>query len=76
MRKTADWYFDFVSPYSYLQCERLLELFPDEPQLLIQRARLLRAGGRADEAGAQRERGLSLATTAERPLLDLLWELE
>ena len=26
MPKTADWYFDFVSPYSYLQCERLLEL--------------------------------------------------
>ena len=26
MRKAADWYFDFVSPYSYLQCERLLEL--------------------------------------------------
>ena len=26
MRKPADWYFDFVSPYSYLQCERLLEL--------------------------------------------------
>ena len=26
MRKTADWYFDFVSPFSYLQCERLLEL--------------------------------------------------
>ena len=26
MRKVADWYFDFVSPYSYLQCERLLEL--------------------------------------------------
>lgn len=26
MRKSADWYFDFVSPYSYLQCERLLEL--------------------------------------------------
>jgi 2-hydroxychromene-2-carboxylate isomerase len=24
--RTADWYFDFVSPYSYLQCERLLEL--------------------------------------------------
>ena len=22
----ADWYFDFISPYSYLQCERLLEL--------------------------------------------------
>lgn len=26
MSKPADWYFDFVSPYSYLQCERLLEL--------------------------------------------------
>jgi 2-hydroxychromene-2-carboxylate isomerase len=26
MRKSADWYFDFVSPFSYLQCERLLEL--------------------------------------------------
>lgn len=26
MPKSADWYFDFVSPYSYLQCERLLEL--------------------------------------------------
>ena len=26
MQKTADWYFDFISPYSYLQCERLLEL--------------------------------------------------
>ena len=26
MAKAADWYFDFVSPYSYLQCERLLEL--------------------------------------------------
>jgi 2-hydroxychromene-2-carboxylate isomerase len=26
MPKAADWYFDFVSPYSYLQCERLLEL--------------------------------------------------
>jgi len=24
--RTADWYFDFISPYSYLQCERLLEL--------------------------------------------------
>jgi 2-hydroxychromene-2-carboxylate isomerase len=24
--RAADWYFDFVSPYSYLQCERLLEL--------------------------------------------------
>jgi len=24
--QAADWYFDFVSPYSYLQCERLLEL--------------------------------------------------
>jgi 2-hydroxychromene-2-carboxylate isomerase len=22
----ADWYFDFISPFSYLQCERLLEL--------------------------------------------------
>ena len=26
MPKAADWFFDFVSPYSYLQCERLLEL--------------------------------------------------
>ena len=26
MPKAADWYFDFISPYSYLQCERLLEL--------------------------------------------------
>ena len=26
MPKSADWYFDFISPYSYLQCERLLEL--------------------------------------------------
>jgi 2-hydroxychromene-2-carboxylate isomerase len=26
MATAADWYFDFVSPYSYLQCERLLEL--------------------------------------------------
>ena len=25
---TADWYFDFISPYSYLQCERLSTLAP------------------------------------------------
>lgn len=24
--RVADWYFDFISPFSYLQCERLLEL--------------------------------------------------
>lgn len=27
--KTIDWFFDFVSPYSYLQCERLGELPAD-----------------------------------------------
>ncbi len=24
----ADWYFDFVSPFSYIQCERLPALAP------------------------------------------------
>jgi 2-hydroxychromene-2-carboxylate isomerase len=25
-KPVADWYFDFISPFSYLQCERLLEV--------------------------------------------------
>lgn len=30
--KTVEWFFDFVSPYSYFQCEKLCEL-PDDVQL-------------------------------------------
>lgn len=30
--KTVEWFFDFVSPYSYFQCEKLTEL-PDDVQL-------------------------------------------
>lgn len=31
--KTVEWFFDFVSPYSYLQCEKLAEL-PNHVQLV------------------------------------------
>lgn len=34
MGKTLDWYFDFISPYSYLQCMRFPEL-PADAQLRI-----------------------------------------
>ncbi|MEQ1880719.1 MAG: 2-hydroxychromene-2-carboxylate isomerase [Burkholderiales bacterium] len=27
--RTVDWYFDFISPYAYLQCERFPQLPPD-----------------------------------------------
>jgi 2-hydroxychromene-2-carboxylate isomerase len=29
MMRAVDWYFDFISPYAYLQCERFPELPPD-----------------------------------------------
>jgi 2-hydroxychromene-2-carboxylate isomerase len=29
MMRAVDWYFDFISPYAYLQCERFPQLPPD-----------------------------------------------